>query len=227
MNFQRTIFLPGLLALLFCIPMALLAKDKVERSGYLGDDIYARLESVEIHEDVTAERWIGPRLSFANFQNVLIDDVIFYPEPETGPQVSEETLQAIRDYITSNLKSKVGKVLKVADAPGPGVLQLQAAITGVEIKTESMKAYEVVPVAAVFGGFKALTGKRDRDVHVFVEVKMLDSQSGEVVGAVVRKIEGQQLKGKKDMLELEDMTDSLDGAADDASNALSGMLSGK
>jgi hypothetical protein len=200
-----------------------IAKEEPTYSGYLGDEVYGKLQEVELRKGVKAKRWIGPKLNFTNYQKILIDNVVLYPEPEPGPQVSAETLDQIRSYLTEKLNAKVGAVLKVTTEPGPGVLRMQTAVTGVEIKTEGMKAYEVVPVAAIFGGIKALTGKRDRDVRVYVEVKFSDSQSGEVIGAAVRKVEGEQLKGKKDQLELEDMQKSLDGATDDAQGFLSGM----
>ena len=212
------------LSLLFAFSVAAAKKEEPVYSGYLAEDIYPKLEEVEIREDVTAKRWIGPKLNFSNFKSVLIEDVTLYPEPEPGPQVSAETLEAIRSYATEKLTTKVGSVLNVVDEPGPQVLRVQAAITGVEIKTEGMKGYEVVPVAAIFGGFKALTGKRDREVHVFVEVIFSDSETGEVVGAAVRSVEGEHLKGKKDQLELEDMQESLDSATDDAQTVLSGIL---
>ena len=97
-------------------------------------------------------------------------------------------------------------------------------MTGVAVKTESMKAYEVVPVAAIFGGIKAMSGKRDRDVHVFLEARLVDSQSGELIGAVLRRVAGEDLKGKKDQLTLEDMQGSLDQVSDDAAGALGKVL---
>lgn len=202
------------------------AKDETPQySGFLGDDsVYAQLEEVELHKKVKGQRWIGPSLNASNYQSVLVDDVVLYPEPEPGPQVSAETLDEIRGYLTTELKKKVGATLTLADAAGPGVLELQAAVTGVTVKTESMKAYEVVPVAAIFGGFKALTGKRDRDVTVFLEARLVDSQSGELVGAAMRRVEGEDLKGKKDQLTLKDMKDSLDQVTDDAAGTLSTVL---
>lgn len=211
-------------SLLFSLSVAAAKKEAPSYSGYLAEDIYPKLEEIEIHKGVTAKRWIGPRLNFSNFKSVLIEDVILYPEPEPGPQVSAETLEAIRSYATEKLTAKVGSVLKLADEPGPQVLRVQAAITGVEIKTEGMKTYEIVPVAAIFGGLKALTGKRDREVHVFIEVSFSDSETGEVVGAAVRSVEGEHLKGKKDQLGLEDMQESLDSATDDAQKVLAGIL---
>ena len=139
--------------------------------------------------------------------------------------MSTETLDQIRDYLTSALTTKVGTVLNVATEPGPQVLRMQAAITGVQIKTEGMKVYEVLPVAAVFGSLKAVTGNRAREVFVFVEVKFSDSETGEVVGAIVRRIEGKKLKGMKDQLELEDMKENMDSASDDAQAVVGEMFS--
>jgi hypothetical protein len=206
---------------------AALAADEPQYSGFLGDEVYAKLELVEIRKGTVAQRWVGPKLNFANYKSILVDDVVLYPKPQPGPQVSAETLKAIQDYVSEKLTMKVGSVLNLADGPGSQVLRLQAAITGVEIKTEGMKAYEIVPVAAIFGGLKAATGKRDREVRVFVEAKFTDSVTGELVGAAVRRIEGEKLKGKKDQLSLEDMQENLDSAADDAKNTLDKVFSDK
>jgi len=79
-------------------------------------------------------------------------------------------------------------------------------------------------VAAIFGAAKAATGTRNRDVKVFIEVKLVDSQSGELIGAILREAEGEDLKGKKDQLTLDDMRDSLDGMSDDGSAHLGDAL---
>lgn len=200
------------------------AEEPPQYSGYLGKDVYAKLKKLDTDNNVDAMRWLAPRLNFTNYQKILIDKVVLYPKPEPGPQVSAETLEKIQAYLTQELVAKVSKVLEVTTKPGPGVLRMDTAVTGVEIKTEGMQAYEVVPVAAVFGGVKALTGTRDRDVSVFLEVKFSDSESGEVVGAAIRKIEGRQLEGMKDELGLEDMQESLDKATDDAQREISRVM---
>ena len=221
--------LGALLAILcFAVAGVSAAEDEATKvSGYLGPDIYAMLEEVEIREGLKTKRWIGPKLSFANYKTVLIEPVILYPEPEPGPQVSKETLEAVVAYLTEKLSEKIGAVLNLASEPGPDVLSLQAAITGVSIETEGMKAYEVVPVAAIFGGLKAMTGTRDREVIAFIEVKLSDSVTGEVVGAAVRRIEGENLEGKKEQLKLEHLQKNLDSASDDAQRAFSEMMGKK
>ena len=75
-------------------------------------------------------------------------------------------------------------------------------MTGGSIKKEGMKPYEILPIAAIFGGAKALMGIRDKDVKVFMEVRMVDSVTGERQGSVVRRIKGELLQGKKDQLPL-------------------------
>lgn len=199
--------------------------DEQANSGFLGDDsVYAKLEAVQLPDGQKGMRWVGPRANFTNFQSVIVEDVILYPNPEPGPQVSQETLDQISNYLTRELKQKVGSVLVTAGQPGPGVLRMRTAVTGVLIETEGLKPYELVPVAAVFSGLKAASGKRAENVQVFVEAQFVDSVSGEMVAAAVRELPGKKLKGKKDQLGLEDVQDSLDHATDTASQTMSEFL---
>ena len=202
------------------------AEDEPENSGFLGDDsVYARLQEVEIHKGAKGKRWFAPHLNSENYQSALVDEVVLYPTPEPGPQVSAETLEAISEYLTSQLQGKIERVLPAATAAGPGVLQIQAALTSVAIASDGVHAYELIPVSAIFHGVQAARGKRKQDVQVLVEVKLLDSESGELVGAVARSIEGEELKGKKDQLTLADMQDSLNQVSDDAAGSLSTTFS--
>lgn len=214
-----------LLSLVFLMFSQQSTADEREYSGFLGaDEDYTRLQVVELPGGQEANRWMSPKLNFGNYQKVMIDPVQLYPEPQPGPQVSEGVLQQIRSGLTDRLRSKLGSVVNVADVAGPGVLRIEAAVTGVSVKTEGMKVHEFVPVAAIFGAAKAVTGKRDQDVKVFIEVRMVDSVTGERRGSVVRAIEGEQLKGKEDQLTLAAVQDNLDTCTDDAANAIAVAL---
>ncbi len=189
--------------------------DEYPRSGFLPDEIYDQLQEIDTNKEIQARRWIGPRLNFANFQSVMVDEVIMYPEPEPNPQVSEETIEAINEFTTRIVRDKVDEVLNLAWESGPGVLRMRAALTGFQIETEGMKAYEVLPVTAIFGAAKAMTGTRDRDVWLFYETRFEDSVTRELVGATMRAVKGEQLKGKKDQLSVDDIRDSIDAATDE------------
>jgi len=225
---RPVVSLGGIVAALCFASAGTMAADEVTGvSGYLGTEVYEKLEEVETRDGRKAKRWIGPKLSFANYKKVLIKDVTFFPEPVPNEQVSMETLYAVKGYLTENLRKRFAEVLNVTDEPGPEILSIQVAITGVEVKTEGMKAYEIVPVAAIFGGIKAMTGKRDRDVIVFAETAISDSVTGEMVGAGVRRLEGEHLKGKKEQLQLQHMQEGLDSAIEGAQGLMSETLEEK
>jgi len=194
-------------------------------SGFLGsDENHARLHKVVLKNGKPAMRWVADGLSVSNYQQIIIDPVQLYPKPEPSEQVSEATLADISAYLTKVLKTKFGRVMELTERPGSNVLRLQAAVTGVVVKTEGMKAYEVIPLAAVFGAAKAATGTRDMDVRVRLEARLVDSVSGELQGMLLRVIEGQQLKGKKEQLSLDDVKENLDTVSDGATTTIEGIV---
>ena len=50
---------------------AALAADELQYSGFLGDEVYAKLEPVEIRKGTVAQRWVGPKLN-RNVKRVLL-----------------------------------------------------------------------------------------------------------------------------------------------------------
>ena len=115
------------------------AEDQPKNSGFLGDDsVYARLQEVEIHKGVKGKRWLAPHLNSENYQTALVDDVVLNPTPEPGPQVSAKTLEDISEYLSSQLQGKIGKVIPRADTAGPGVVEIQTAVTGVAVDSEHL-----------------------------------------------------------------------------------------
>lgn len=220
MNLSRSIVVFVALSAAVC-SLPALAEEAPKYSGFIGDDsAYARLQEVKLHKGITAKRWFAPHLSPEHYQSAMVDDVVLYPTPQPTAQVSAKTLGDIRDYLSSQLQGKIATILPAASAKGAGVVEIQAAITGVAVKTEGLHAYELVPVSAIFHGVQAARGKRAKDVQAFIEVRLLDSESRELIGAIVRPVEGEKLKGKKDQLQLSDMENSLNQATDDASAAL-------
>jgi len=191
--------------------------DEQAWSGFLGDDaVYEQMSEVIYKNDRKGSRWLSPKLTFSTYKSLLVEPVTMFPKPEPSDQVPAEVLTEIQNYLTNALRVRAAEVRNLSEAPGEGVVRAELAITGVSVKTEGMKAYEVLPVAAVWGGLKAATGNRAQDVHVYVEMKLTDSQTDELLGTAMRTLEGEDLKGKKDKLALEDLKKSLDDAIDAA-----------
>ena len=90
------------------------------------------------------------------------------------------------------------------------MLNLRVAITGTEKSKEDLKAYNFVPVAAVFRAGQAATGKVATYIDTMMEAEMTDSVTGMRVMAVVQKGIGETEKRSGDELTFEDVVPMLD-----------------
>lgn len=184
-------------------------------SGWLGN--YDKLQPYTTATGATSMRWIDPALQSGQYNAIMIDPVTYYPAAQPGSQVSQSVLNQIPTYLVNQVRAELGaNNVNVVSQPGPGVLRLTAAITGVDTPTEGMQAYEVLPIAAVWGAAKAATGERAHNTIVYLEAKMTDSQSGKMLGEVVRKGLGENLSDSKAQLDMNHVKPILDGWAKDA-----------
>jgi hypothetical protein len=188
--------------------------DEAKYSGWMKD--YSNLTEFKTPTGATSMRWISPELQKGQYSAIMIDPVTYYPEPKTAQQVSMKTLNEIPEYLAQRVSQEVGKTMPVVQKPGPGVLRMRAAITAVETPTEGLKAYEVIPIALIFAGASTAAGTRDHNTIVYMEAVMTDSQSGKILGKVVRKGIGQPLENNKSQLTVADTKPVIDGWAKDA-----------
>ena len=175
-------------------------------SGYLSS--YEGLEEVATESGGETLRWISEKLSSQNFHSIIVVKTVLYPKPQASEQVSDTLLQQFSSTVGSMIKSAAADSFKVVTEPGEGVLRINPAITGVDHSMESMRPIEILPLAMVLGLGKVALGTRDRDVSVFLEVAVTDSQTGELLATAVRKGEGAQLENdteKLSMAHLEEM----------------------
>ncbi len=59
-------------------------------SGFLRD--YYDLQETRDTQGKTIRAWVSPKLTPANYDAILLDPLVFYPEPRPSEQVSAETL---------------------------------------------------------------------------------------------------------------------------------------
>jgi len=179
---------------------------KDQYSGYLND--YSKLEQVDTASGGETLRWISEKISSQNYHSIIVDKTVLYPEPQASEQVTDTLLRQFSWTVSKMIKNAAEGSFKLVTEPGEGVLHIKPAITGVAHNMEGMKPIEILPVAMVLGLGKAALGTRDRDVSVFLEVAVTDSQTGELLATAVRKGEGEQLENdteKLSMVHLEEM----------------------
>lgn len=184
-----------------------------EYSGFLSD--YSLLKEAKSPSGAEVMRWVDPELSLNNFTAVFIEPTQFYPKPQATAKIPDSTLNGINTYYNQALKRELAKSLPLANAPGPGVIVVRAAITAVSSKTESLKPYEYVPVALVAAAVSTGTGIRDQETTLGTEAQFLDGGSGKVIAQVVRKGTGKPLSNDSQVMKADDVKSVIDGWASD------------
>jgi hypothetical protein len=172
---------------------------RAQESGFLGD--YSDLSEVTDAAGAKVKRYVNPKFKPGAYQALMIDPIQYYPAPKPTDQVSASTLTDISRYVDKGLREQIGAKVKLVSEPGPGVLRMKPAITAVVPKSESLKAYQYIPIAFLVTEVKG----RDKEASMQIEVDLVDSLSGERMGAAMRSGVGEKLPNKDASLTLTDV----------------------
>jgi hypothetical protein len=171
-------------------------------SGFLTD--YSKLEPVTSPAG-TDRVYLAPEAAkrIASHTGVLIDwpEIHFSADSEyrgMKPQDIDALATIMRDALKSRIES--GGRYKVVSTPGPDVLYLRTALTELYLKKKKRAPLAYTPVGAVVKvGTDALkeTLQKLDIIEMALEAEITDSESGEVLSALViergaRKSEGQK-----------------------------------
>ena len=163
-----------------------------KNSGFLRE--YDRLQETKDGAGKTVRSWVSPKLTPANYHAIMLDPLIFHPEPRPSEKVDAKVLQQMLKYANDTLRQSMGKRFEVVDRPGPGVLRLRAAFSSVAAEGEGLKPYQYVPFAFVATmASRAATGTPQR-AAIIVEVEGTDATSGELLALRVKAGTGERLK---------------------------------
>lgn len=181
-------------------------------SGYLVN--YTDMEDVKTPSGDHALRWISPELKKGQYHSIMIDPVGFYPLPPHDARVSKGTMLLVARYLADQAKAVVGKDLKIVTQPGPGVLRWDAAITGVSSEGSNIDNLTVAHIweEKVPGGPVI-----PRKVEVYLESKLIDSQTKQLLAKSVRRGLGSPAPQAGKRLTVEEMKPVLNAWVDDAS----------
>jgi hypothetical protein len=184
-------------------------------SGWLKD--YSGLKEVTDVKGNKLERFVSPDLTPANYNAVLIEPVVFYPEPQTSPQVSADALRQLSAYMTKKIKEDVeAKGIKVVDAPGKGIARVRIAITSIGVQVEGRSAYQYIPQAfIVSAAYRGVAGNPYQGA-LRVEGEVTDSLTGKRLLVAVRNGVGTELGRARDEANAPILTvDSIKAVVDD------------
>lgn len=218
---------------LLCLPALLLAlsacssNDKEARSeeleekldtnysGFLTKTHYDLLKEVRVPSDHVVFRYLSPRLGPENYDAVIVEPVVFYPQARPNEQVPQETLATLQSALEDLLRDNISLVVPLTTDPGPRVMRAHLAITGVDVDDEGLRPLEYLPIGFLYAKGSEATGSRTQEVRIYLESKVVDSQSGELLAAGVREITGPDLDNAREQLEAKQLNKGLDIAGRD------------
>ncbi|MBP2170559.1 hypothetical protein J2125_003751 [Erwinia toletana] len=190
--------------------------DSTHYSGFLPD--YSKLRPEQSASGNQTLRWVSPDYKSSDYRGIVYPPVIYYPRASPNARVSQQTLDQIRTYTDQQMKAAVAKRKPLVTQPGPGVLVMKTAITAVSAENQGVQFYEVVPVAAVIAGTMAASGHRTQESALFLEVQLIDSQTGKPVIEVVRKGIGKNVANSNAPINFDDLKTPINLMVEDTVN---------
>jgi hypothetical protein len=196
---MNRILIVTLAAALFCSGCSVTKQARsVEKSGYLGDDIYALVQEGKGGESLLIYR--NEQVNPTKYTSVMIDKVS-YINPKDASKDELADLQKLATNFAIFLKEELGKDYRIVTTPGPGTVRYSVAITSAD---DSNRLFEVTSLIPPYGMAISLakdfiTGKPTAVGEISMEIKAVDAETGELLGAAVdRRVGGKTLSGMMD-----------------------------
>ncbi len=144
------------------------------------------------------------------YEMLLLEPSVFFPQPKSTEQVSEQTLKEINAYFDEALRRELSGLFQFAKEPGPKTLRMKTAITSVAAKDMGLKPYQLLPIA-----FIATGGKTSKQASIAAEYEVQDTDTGKVVAIGMREGSGVELKSATEKLTLAQVKPVIDAWAKD------------
>jgi len=171
-------------ALAACASKGTDKKLEEQNSGFLQD--YSLLQWDKDQQGNPVRTWVSPRLTPDSYDAILLEPLIFYPEPRPSERVSGEELRKMVEYANEALRRELSQRFTLVSQPQPGAVRLRVAISGVAAEGEGLSAYQYLPIALVATmATRAVSGTPQR-AFIVAEGELTDSVTGEVLAQRVK-----------------------------------------
>lgn len=191
--------------------------ETTQYSGFLQD--YSKLQKTTTPSGHQVLRWISPDFKESDYRGIYVAPLVFFPPAKPNARVSQQTLDQIREYASTTLRNAVAQRTTLLPSPaGKRVLIAKVAITAVTAQNEDVQFYEVLPVTAVIATSMAASGHRTQDTALFMEIQLVDQDTGKTVLAVVRKGLGKTVSNENAPITLADVKKAIDDMVTDIVN---------
>ncbi|MGH8426455.1 MAG: DUF3313 domain-containing protein [Gammaproteobacteria bacterium] len=162
----------------------------------------------------------NPKANWAGYHTILLEPVTLWDDPDSKLSVEQEKdLQELVNSFYVTLYNKLAKDYTMVWAPGPGVMEIQIAISHGEPSHTalSLASKVILPVKLVNSMWSFASGKPVFTGQVTIEAVVKDAGNGEVLGVGAdRRVGGLKLFDKNAFNSWGDVKNSLNFYAEAA-----------
>lgn len=154
-------------------------------SGFLSN--YSILTPVEGREGI--QRYIDRSAQPRQYHKLYIDpvQVFLYNDQASYKGVQPDVLKRISDSFHGEFVNVVKNDYEIVNEPGPDVLRIRLAITGLQPVSPPLVVSDFIPIKAVFNAGRAAVGASPRLAEISAEIEVLNSQGRTVAAAVATR----------------------------------------
>lgn len=163
--------------------------------GFLSD--YSKLKPVDGIDGTL--RFIDTSADLRPYSKVMIDPVQIFTNPSPDYQgLQPDALKRMTDAFQTAFVGALVGGYQVVNTPGPDVLRIRLAITGVQPTKPDLGVTDFIPIKAIFNVARSAAGEAPKVAEISAEIEVLDP-NGRVVGAAVstRKSDKNLPQGEK------------------------------
>lgn len=201
-RFLCVILVVGVGLLSGCARTKQAAVAKVSPSGFLSEELCAKMSEGNREEFESALRYHNPRADWKKYDKILLDPIVlFAPERKAEEGLDPEDVQKIVDYMYSKLYMAIedGPYMSHATKPGPNTVRFQFAITTLEESNVTMDTVSTyIPQPRLLT--TVVTFNRDKPAftgQIGIEFKLTDAKTGHVLVAGLDRRYGGKTWGKE------------------------------
>lgn len=154
-------------------------------SGFLPD--YSKLQPAPGREGMW--RYISPTANLKPYTKLYLDPVQVFvsTDAEAYKGVDPHVLTRIADAFHGAFVKAVSPEYEVVSVPGPGVLRVRLAITGLQAVSPSLGVTDFIPIKAVYDVGRNVAGQAPRLAEMSAEFELIDDKGQQVAAAVATR----------------------------------------
>lgn len=178
------------------------ADDKpVEYSGFLSD--YSKLQPAKDREGILI--FMNKTADYSGYTKIMFEPVQVYLTPNPDYKgVQPDALKRMTDGFLDSFRRHLTPAYQLVHEPGPDVLRVRTAITGVQMVSPAVGVTDFIPVKALYNLGRKAAGEAPQVVEITAEMEVLDADGKSLVLAVATR-KGEKTLKQGDQITWEEM----------------------